>query len=74
MAHPPDRLSLLVPNWKREPEPVLGPRHNKQDVTRRRREPDFRSLQVLAAHTVPPASEALFQQSLRNLWAVKTAS
>lgn len=69
-----DRLSLTVPNWKRKPEPVMGPRQYIQDVVRQRRELDFRSLQVLAAHTVPPGSEALFQQSLRNLWAVKNAS
>lgn len=44
-----------------------------REQLRRQRARDRQSLFALAAHTAAPDSEAIFRQSLRNLWAVKSA-
>ncbi len=72
MAQLAYHLALAVPTWKGQRDPVVEPSKPIQGVAPTGKVGDYRSLRILAAHTVPPGSEALFAQSLRNLWAVKT--
>lgn len=71
MAHLASHLALTAPTWNREPVPVVDRSRLEREQVRRQRWRDRQSLFALAAYTAEPGNEAIFGQSLRNLWAVK---
>ncbi len=81
MAQLAYHAALTLPAWKKDRVPAGDRLAIQRKASRPIVERDFRSLQLLAAHlefptkaTLSPDIDALFSQSLRNLWAVKSSS
>jgi hypothetical protein len=74
MAQLAYHAALSLPTWKKDTVPVVEPIADRRASLRPVEDRDFCSLRALAAHTAPEGSDALFLQSLRNLWAVKSSS